>query len=168
MLLAPVVGLLDRRQQEAIAYVIEENRILRSHLSGRIRLTDEERRRVCFPDRLTPKGRLLRVDDRTDAEGARRAARARAADVVAGLSTGALGRDRRRGLLHDRSLDVAGFGDLVHGVCHRPGVSVSNSLSRCDWELNEVPAVGDPTHMVQIGKGHRVSTGESQWRPAVQ
>jgi hypothetical protein len=32
MLLAAVVGWLDQRQQEAVAYVIEENRILRSHL----------------------------------------------------------------------------------------------------------------------------------------
>jgi hypothetical protein len=42
MLLAAVVGWLDQRQQEAVARVIEENRIRRSHLSGRIRLTDEE------------------------------------------------------------------------------------------------------------------------------
>jgi putative transposase len=47
MLLAAVVGWLDQLQQEAVAYVIEENRILRSHLSGRIRLTDEERRRLA-------------------------------------------------------------------------------------------------------------------------
>jgi hypothetical protein len=47
MLLGAVVGWLDQRQQEAVAYVIEENRILRSRLSGRIRLTDEERRRLA-------------------------------------------------------------------------------------------------------------------------
>jgi putative transposase len=47
MFLAALVGWLDQRQQEAVAYVIEENRILRSHVSGRIRLTDEERRRLA-------------------------------------------------------------------------------------------------------------------------
>ena len=38
---------LDQRQQEAAAYLIEENRILRGHLRGRLRLTDEERRRLA-------------------------------------------------------------------------------------------------------------------------
>jgi hypothetical protein len=47
MLLAALVGWVDQRQQEAVAYVIEENRILRSHLCGRIRLTDGERRRLA-------------------------------------------------------------------------------------------------------------------------
>src|SRR6202171_2751720 len=39
-------------------------------------------------------------------------------------------------------------------------VSVSNSLSGRDWELDKVPAVGDPTHIVQLGTGDRVSAGE--------
>jgi putative transposase len=39
--------LLDQRQQDAVAYLIEENRILRRHVRGRIRLTDEERRRLA-------------------------------------------------------------------------------------------------------------------------
>jgi hypothetical protein len=47
-------------------------------------------------------------------------------------------------------------------------LSVSNSLSGGDWELDEVPAVGDPMHMVQIGRGHRVSAGDGQWRVTVQ
>ena len=46
--------------------------------------------------------------------------------------------------------------------------SVSNSMSGRDWELDEVPAVGDPTHLVQIGVGHRVSTREGQRRVALQ
>ena len=41
MLLAALVGWLDQRQQDAVAYLIEENRILRGHVRGRIRLTDE-------------------------------------------------------------------------------------------------------------------------------
>ena len=39
-------------------------------------------------------------------------------------------------------------------------MSVSNSLSGGDWELDEVSAMGDPTHMAQIGSGLRVSTDE--------
>ena len=39
-------------------------------------------------------------------------------------------------------------------------VSVSNSLSGGDRELDEVPAVGDPAHVAEIGKGLRVSTDE--------
>jgi transposase len=48
MLLAALVGWLDQRQQDAVAYLIEENRILRGHVRGRIRLTDEERRRLAM------------------------------------------------------------------------------------------------------------------------
>jgi putative transposase len=47
MLLAALVGWLDQRQQDAVAYLIEENRILRGQVRGRIRLTDEERRRLA-------------------------------------------------------------------------------------------------------------------------
>jgi hypothetical protein len=39
-------------------------------------------------------------------------------------------------------------------------LSVSNSLSGRDRELDKVPAVGDPTHMAQLGTGDRVSAGE--------
>jgi hypothetical protein len=47
-LLAALVGWLDRQQQEALAYLIEENRILRGQLRGRrLRLTDDERRRLA-------------------------------------------------------------------------------------------------------------------------
>jgi hypothetical protein len=47
ILLAALVGWLDQRQQEALAYLIEEHRILRAHVRRRIRLTDEERRRLA-------------------------------------------------------------------------------------------------------------------------
>ena len=47
VLLAALVGWLERRQQEALAYLIEENRIIRRQLHGRrLRLTDDERRRL--------------------------------------------------------------------------------------------------------------------------
>jgi len=47
MLLGILVGWLDQRQQDAAAYLIEENRVQRGHLPGRLRLTDEERRRLA-------------------------------------------------------------------------------------------------------------------------
>jgi hypothetical protein len=46
-LLAALVGWLDQRQQQAVAYLTEENRILRGHVRGRLRLTDEERQRLA-------------------------------------------------------------------------------------------------------------------------
>ena len=42
LLLAALVGWLDQRQVQAMAYLIEENRILRGHVRGRLRLTDED------------------------------------------------------------------------------------------------------------------------------
>ena len=51
-------------------------------------------------------------------------------------------------------------------VATKPGPKgpdpVSNSLSGGDGELDEVPAVRDPTHVAQIGRGHRVSTDKGQ------
>ena len=47
-------------------------------------------------------------------------------------------------------------------------LSVSNSLSGGDWELDEVPAIADPAHMVQVGRDRRRSTGEGQRRVALQ
>ena len=45
---------------------------------------------------------------------------------------------------------------------------VSNSLSGRHWELDQVPAVGDLTDIVQLGTGHHVSVGEGQRRVALQ
>ena len=48
LLLRAVSAWLDRRERDALAYLIEENRILRAQLSGRrLRLTDEVRRRLA-------------------------------------------------------------------------------------------------------------------------
>ena len=47
------------------------------------------------------------------------------------------------------------------------GVSVSNSWSGGDGELHEVPAMGDPAHMIQVGRDRRVSTGDVQRRMAL-
>ena len=48
MLLMILTGWLDRREREALAYLTEENRLLRRQLGGtRLRLTDEDRRRLA-------------------------------------------------------------------------------------------------------------------------
>ena len=54
--------------------------------------------------------------------------------------------------------------------CEETGwnVSISNSLSSRHGELDHVPAVGDPTDIVQLGTGHHVAAGEGQRRVALQ
>ena len=48
MVLSVLTGWLDRREREAIAYLIEENRLLRRQLgSRRLRLTDDDRRQLA-------------------------------------------------------------------------------------------------------------------------
>jgi putative transposase len=48
MLLLAVTGWLDRRDREVLAYLMEENRVLRRQVGGRrVRLTDDERRRLA-------------------------------------------------------------------------------------------------------------------------
>jgi putative transposase len=48
MLLRVLTGWLDRRDREALRYLIEENRLLRRQLGGkRLRLTDDDRRRLA-------------------------------------------------------------------------------------------------------------------------
>jgi hypothetical protein len=51
---------LDRREPEAVAYLIEENRVLRRQLGARrLRLTDDDRRRLAA--RAYRLGRALNV-----------------------------------------------------------------------------------------------------------
>ena len=48
VLIAMIAGWLQRHQQQVIAYLLEENRVLKAHLgSRRLRLTDSERRRLA-------------------------------------------------------------------------------------------------------------------------
>jgi transposase InsO family protein len=48
LVLSVLTGWLDCREREAVAYLIEENRLLRRQLGGRrLRLTDDDRRRVA-------------------------------------------------------------------------------------------------------------------------
>ncbi len=61
LLLAALVGWLDRRQQDAVAYLIEEDRILRAPLRGRVRLTDEDRRRLAVHGHRLGRRRLGQV-----------------------------------------------------------------------------------------------------------
>jgi transposase len=48
LVLSVLTGWLDRREREVVAYLIEENRLLRRQLGGRrLRLTDDDRRRLA-------------------------------------------------------------------------------------------------------------------------
>ena len=48
MLLLTVTSWLDRREREVVAYLIEENRVLRRQVGGRrLRLTDDDRRKLA-------------------------------------------------------------------------------------------------------------------------
>jgi hypothetical protein len=48
MLLLALTGWLERRERQTIAYLLEENRLLRQRLGGRrLRLTDDDRRRLA-------------------------------------------------------------------------------------------------------------------------
>ena len=49
LLLLALIGWLDHREREALAYLIEENRLLRRQIGGRrLRLTDDDRRRLAI------------------------------------------------------------------------------------------------------------------------
>jgi putative transposase len=202
MLLMVLTGWLERREQEELAYLIEENRLLRRQLSGRhVRLTDDDRRRLAVrafrvdrralrriamivtPDTLLRWHRHLVARKWTYAKPAssRRGVLAEIRRLVVqmaeenptwgytriqgalknvghrvGRSTIArilktqglppvaerltswqtflrahLGRDRGRGFLHDRSLDLARVGDVLHRLCDRLGLP-----SRADHRLD--------------------------------
>ena len=48
VIIAMVAGWINRHQQQVIAYLQEENRVLKSRLpGGRLRLSDTERRRLA-------------------------------------------------------------------------------------------------------------------------
>ena len=67
--------------------------------------------------------------------------------------------------------DAAGRGRAPRRLAPREAhrrLSVSNSLSGRHWELDQVPAVGDPTDIVQFGTGHHVAAGKGQRRVALQ
>src|SRR5689334_22092198 len=48
MVLGVLTGWLDRRERDSVAYLVEENRLLRRQLGNRrLRLTDDDRRRLA-------------------------------------------------------------------------------------------------------------------------
>jgi hypothetical protein len=48
LMLMVVIGWLDRRERDAIAYLVEENHLLHRQLRGqRLRLTDADRRQLA-------------------------------------------------------------------------------------------------------------------------
>jgi transposase InsO family protein len=62
VLIAMVAGWLQRHQQHVIAYLLEENRVLKAQLGGRrLRLTDTERRRLAALAHPLGRQRLQKV-----------------------------------------------------------------------------------------------------------
>src|SRR3954451_19309992 len=61
-LLLLISGWVNRQQQTVIDYLLEENRILRAaHASGRVRLTDDQRRRLAVKGVVLGRRRLMEV-----------------------------------------------------------------------------------------------------------
>src|SRR6202521_5812614 len=62
MALIALTGWLDRREREAVAYLIEENRLLRRQLgTRRLRLTDDDRRRLAARARRVGRAALQAI-----------------------------------------------------------------------------------------------------------
>ena len=61
-LLAALSGWLNRQEREVVAYLVEENRVLRAQLGDRpLRLNDDERRRLAFRGKFLGRRVLSRV-----------------------------------------------------------------------------------------------------------
>ena len=62
MLIFTVSGWVNRHQQDMIAYLVEENRVLKAQVSGRrLRLTDDQRRRLAAKAKRLGRQALNRV-----------------------------------------------------------------------------------------------------------
>ena len=62
VLLFTISGWVNRCQQDVIAYLVEENRVLKEQLKGRkLRLTDEQRRRLAAKAKRLGRQALTRV-----------------------------------------------------------------------------------------------------------
>ena len=118
--------------------------------------------------------RFLRDCRRT---AARTLIRASVPERVAMLLTGHKTRAilDRYNIINEQELLEAGDQLVASLAQHAPAtprggrpLSVSNSLSGRHWELDQVPAVGDPTDIVQFGMGHHVSANEGRRRVALQ
>ena len=97
-LLATLSGWLNHQQQEVIAYLVEENRTLRSQLGDRrLRLTDEQRRRLAVRGQRLGRAVLSQTGDDCDA----RHDLAWHRQLVARKWTYAQGRPGRAGVLRE-------------------------------------------------------------------
>ena len=69
---------------------------------------------------------------------------------------------------HDGRQHLRLISNLLHkDARNRQDLSVSNSVSGRHWKLDQIPAVGDPTHIVQVGSGPRVAAiGDSLNQPS--
>ena len=57
-----VAGWIKQHQQDAIDYLVEENRVLKGQLRGRrLRLTDDERRRLAVKGKALGRSTLKKV-----------------------------------------------------------------------------------------------------------
>lgn len=62
ILIASLAGLINRRQAEVLEYLIEENRVLKKQMKGRkLRLTDEQRRRLAAKEKRIGRRLLMQV-----------------------------------------------------------------------------------------------------------
>jgi putative transposase len=62
ILIASLAGLINRRQAEVLEYLIEENRVLKEQLKGRrLRLTDDQRRRLAAKGKKVGRRMLMQV-----------------------------------------------------------------------------------------------------------
>ena len=62
LLVVAVAGWINRQQHDAIAYIQEENRVLKTKLKGRrIRFTDDERRRLAVKGKVLGRRALREV-----------------------------------------------------------------------------------------------------------
>jgi len=62
LLLATFAGWVNRHQAQAIDYLVEENRVLKEQLGGkRLRLTDDQRRRLAAKGKILGRRLLFQV-----------------------------------------------------------------------------------------------------------
>jgi hypothetical protein len=69
------------------------------------------------------------IDYRSYPQGEGHSAGTGTADVVADIHPRAVGRDRGRGFLHNRSVDLAGLDDVLHRIRHPMSPPVASTLS---------------------------------------
>ena len=163
-------GWVNRHQDDLIAYLREENRVLREHLGPRpLRLTDAQRRRLAVRGQklgrrvlmqvagiVTP-DTILRWYRRLIAQTIRRQRPPRARPVVGCLR-------RARYLMHDRDpLDTRGFGEILEGGGVQPIRLPPKSPNLNAYAERFVRSMKEEclSRVVPLGEGHlRLLVGE--------